>query len=204
MITLYGPPRSSAGRCLWMLEEAGVSYELKNIDMKNKEHKSEDFLKINPNGKVPALTDGNFNLFESMAINNYIAEKYKPELLGTTIEERALTHQWSYWVSTELQDPIIQVFIQKVFMPEDKRSQEVIDENMAKLPGLFTMLDNSLNGKTYLNGKTFTLADLNTQSVVSIAPMVGFDISSYKNVDLWMKAISDRPAFQKYSKLRQG
>lgn len=204
MITLYGSARSSAGRCLWTLEEAGVPYELKNIDMRTKEHKSEAFLKINPNGKVPALTDGNFTLFESMAINSYIAEKYKPELLGTTIEERALSLQWSFWASLELQDPIIQVFIQKVFMPEEKRSQAVIDENLEKLPALFSILDTALSGKTYLSGKSFTLADLNTQSIVSIAPMIGFDISSYKNLDMWMKAISDRPAFQKYTAIRKG
>ncbi len=204
MITLYGSARSSAGRCLWTLEEAGVSYELKNVDMRAKENKSEAFLKINPNGKIPALTDGNFTLFESMAINNYIAEKYKPELLGTTIEERALTHQWSFWASSELQGPVIEVFIQKVFMPEEKRSQAAIDENLAKLPELFNVLDKSLAGKTYLNGKSFTLADLNTQSVVSIASMIGFDMGAYKNVDMWMKAISDRPAFQKYAALRKG
>jgi glutathione S-transferase len=204
MITLYGSARSSAGRCVWALEEAGIPYELKNVDFKTKENKSETFLKINPNGKVPAMVDGSLNLFESMAINNYIAEKYKPELLGTTIEERAISAQWSFWSTSELQDPIIQVFIQKVFVPEDKRSQAVIDENMAKLPGLLSILDKSLAGKTYLNGKTFTLADLNTQSVVGIAPMIGFDISPYKNVDLWLKAITDRPAFQKYMSLRQG
>ena len=204
MITLYGPARSSAGRCLWCLEEAGVAYENKNIDMRAKEHKSEAFLKINPNGKVPAMIDGDMKLFESMAINFYLADKYKPELMGTTPEERALSYQWSFWASSELQDPIIQVFIQKVFMPEEKRSQAVIDENLEKLPVLFEILDNSLAAKTYLNGKTFTLADLNTMSVVSIAPHVGFDLSKYKNIESWLKAISDRPAYQKYSKLRMG
>lgn len=202
MMTIYGSARSSAGRCLWCLEEAGVPYENKNLDMKTKEHKSEAFLKINPNGKIPALVDGDVTLFESMAINFYIADKYKPELLGTDAKERALSYQWSFWASSELQDPIIQVFIQKVFMPAEKRSQTVIDENMEKLPGYFSILDNALAGKTYLNGKTFTLADLNTQSVISIAPHLGIDLSVYKNIDLWMKAISDRPAFQKYTQLR--
>lgn len=202
MITLYGSARTSAGRCLWCLEETGVAYENKNVDMRAKEHKSEAFLKINPNGKVPAMIDGEMNLFESMAINFYLADKYKPELLGTTPEERATSYQWSFWSSAELQDPIIQVFIQKVFMPEDKRSQAVIDENMAKIPALLTILDNALTSKTYLNGKTFTLADLNTMSVVSIAAHIGLNLSQYKNIDSWMKAISDRPAYQNYMKLR--
>ena len=81
MITLYGSARSSAGRCLWCLEETGVAYENKNVDMRTKEHQSEAFLKINPNGKVPAMVDGETKLFESMAINFYLADKYKPELL---------------------------------------------------------------------------------------------------------------------------
>ncbi len=203
MMTLYGPVKTSAGRCIWTLEEVGAQYENKNIDMRAKEHKSESFLKINPNGKVPALVDGDVCLFESMAINFYLAEKYKPELLGTTIEERAQTYQWSFWASSELQDPIIQVFIQKIFMPEDKRSQAVIDENMELLPGLFSVLDQSLANKNFLNGRAFSLADLHTASVASIAHPIGFDLSSYKNIGLWMKAISDRPAFQKYMKLRQ-
>lgn len=203
MITIYGPARSSAGRCLWCLEEAGVAYENKNVDMRLKEHKADAFLKINPNGKVPAMQDGNITLFESMAINFYIAEKYRPELFGKSIEERALTYQWSFWASSELQTPIIQVFIQKVFIPEEKRSQVVIDENLSKLPMLFQVLENALEGKKYLSGEHFTLADLNTSSVASIAPHIGFDMKPFKNIDLWMKAISDRPAFKKYSELRK-
>lgn len=203
MITLYGPARSSAGRCLWCLEEIGVAYENKNISMQEKEHKSEAFLKINPNGKVPAMVDGNTTLFESMAINMYLAEKYKPELIGTTPEEKAATYQWSFWANSELQDPIIAVFIQKVFMPPEKRSEAIIEENMAKLPACFKILDNALDNKTYLNGKSFSLADLHTASVVNIAPHLGIDLSGYKNISLWLKAISDRPAFLKYSQLRK-
>ncbi len=91
MITLYGPARSSAGRCFWLLEELGLSYENKPVDMMKKEHKSDWFLKVNPNGKVPALVDGNTTLFESMAINYYLAEKYKPEFLGKTVEEKGIS-----------------------------------------------------------------------------------------------------------------
>ncbi|NOT78685.1 MAG: glutathione S-transferase family protein [Bacteriovoracaceae bacterium] len=203
MITLYGPARSSAGRCLWCLEEAGVPYENKNVDMRTKEHKSPAFLGINPNGKVPALVDGNVKLFESMAINFYIADKYKPELLGTSPEERALSYQWSFWASSEVQDPIIQIFIQKMFMPDEKRSQAVIDENMEKLPVYFKVLNDALENKAFLNGRTFSLADLNTTTVISIAPMLGINLTEYKNIDSWLKGLSDRPAFQKYTELRK-
>jgi glutathione S-transferase len=203
MITLYGSPKSSAGRCYWTLEEAGVPYELKEVDMKNKEHKSPEFLKINPMGKIPALVDGDVTLFESMAINFYIADTYKKELLGSTNGERGLVHQWSFWATSELQGPIIDIFIQKVFVPEDKRDNNIIENSLNKLPNLLTVLDSALNGKKYLVGEQFTVADINTASVVSICPMIGVDLTSYSNLNTWLGAISDRPAYQKYQNLRK-
>jgi glutathione S-transferase len=203
MITLYGSPKSSAGRCIWALEEAGVAFTLKEIDMRAKEHKSPEFLKINPNGKVPALTDGDVTLFESMAINHYIAEAYKKDLLGNTPAEKGLVSQWSFWASSELQGPIIEIFIQKFFMPADKRDDKVVEENLKILPELFTVLNNSLQNKKYLVGNQFTLADLNVASVAGITHAIGFDMSAYSNINSWMGAISDRPAFQKYMGMRK-
>jgi len=202
MITLYGSTRSSAGRCVWLLEEIGVPYTLKEVDMRNKEHKSAEFLKINPNGKVPAMVDGDLTLFESMAINFYLAEAYKTELLGKTPAEKGLVHQWSYWSIAELQNPMIQVFIQKVFVPAERRDDKVIEENLNQLPPLMTVLNNALEGKKYLVGNEFTLADLNTASVIGIAHAIGLDMKPYGNINAWLGAIADRPSFQKYMGMR--
>ena len=203
MITIYGSPRSSAGRCIWALEEAGVAFTQKDVDMKNKEHRSAEFLKINPMGKVPAMVDGDVTLFESMAINYYIADTYKKELLGTSALEKGLSMQWSFWATSELQPPIIEVFIQKVFVPEDKRDQNIIEKNLNKLPELLTVLNNSLADKKYLAGNQFTIGDINTASVVSICPMMGVDLGAYPNIQSWLGIISDRPAYQKYQGLRK-
>ena len=203
MITLYGSPRTSAGRCIWTLEEAGVAFNLKEVDMKNKEHKSADFLKINPMGKVPALVDGDITLFESMAINYYIADNYKKELLGTTPLERGLAMQWSFWATSELQNPIIEIFIQKVFMPDDKRDNNIIESNLKKLPELLNILNASLEGKKYLAGNQFTIGDINAASVVTICPMIGIDLKDYANISAWLGAISERAAYQKYQATRK-
>lgn len=203
MIKLYGPARSSAGRCFWLLEELGLPYENIKVDMSTKEHKADWFLKINPNGKVPALVDGDITLFESMAINYYLTEKYKPEFAGTTIGQKANTQQWSYWAVAELQGPMIEIFIQKIFMPEEKKDFKVIEENEKILPQYFAVLDQALNGKKFLNGNEFTLADLNVASVASIAHPIGFDLSPYKNINAWMGAIAERPSFHKYMALRK-
>lgn len=203
MITIYGSPRSSAGRCIWTLEEAGIAYTLKDVDMKNKEHKSEAYLKINPMGKVPAMIDGDVTLFESMAINYYIAEKYKKELLGTNDGEKGLAMQWSFWATAELQPPIIEIFIQKVFMPDDKRDQSIIENNLKKIPSLLSVLNNYLEEKKYLSGSQFTIGDINTASVVSICPMIGINFSDYPNLKSWLHSMNERPAFQNYQGLRK-
>lgn len=203
MITIYGSPRSSAGRCVWALEEAGVAYTLKDVDMKNKEHKSAEYLKINPMGKVPAMVDGDVKLFESMGINYYIADNYKKELLGTNALERGLSIQWSFWATSELQPPIIEIFIQKVFMPDDKRDQNIIENNLKKLPTLLNVLNNSLENRKYLAGNVFTIGDINTASVVSICPMIGINFNDYPHISKWLGTINERPAFQNYQKLRK-
>lgn len=203
MIKLYGSPKSSAGRCVWTLEEIGVAYEIVNINMQAKEHKSPEFLKLNPNGKIPAMVDGDVTLFESMAINQYLAEKYKPELLGSNIKERAITSQWSFWAMTELQPPVIEIFIQKYFMPEDKRDQNLIAKNLEKLPALFSVLEKELANKKYLNGDHFTLADLNVASVAGIAHAIGYNFDGNDKVHDWVHAIAERPAFIKYMTLRK-
>lgn len=196
MITIYGSPQSSAGRCFWALEETGVEYEVKPVNFKEQEHKSAPFLKLNPNGKVPVLTDGDFVIWESMAINMYLCEKYKPELLGKTPEEKGLTSQWSFWALGELQPPLIESFIQLNFVPEAHRDQNKIEKNLEKLPALFKILDNALSSSKYLAGNEFTLADLNTASVAFLSEYINYDISSYKNIVGWLNAIKERKAYQ--------
>lgn len=198
MITIYGSPQSSAGRCFWCLEEAGVEYTAKSIDFRKGEHKSAEFMKVNPNGKVPALTDGDFTIWESLAINNYIAEAYKPELLGSTVQERALVSQWSIWSVADLQAPMIQAFIQLVFVPEEKRNQRIIDSAFEKLPTLLSTLENSLADRNFLVADRFTLADLNAAFVVSICDEIKFDLADYNNINEWRARIDEREETQRY------
>src|SRR5687767_5881522 len=112
MIKIYGSPHSSGGRCYWTLEELGLSYERVKIDMRSKEHKSPSYLNLNPNGKVPVMVDDDFVLWESAAINSYLAEKHRPELLGRTLQERALVQQWTLWAMVDLQPPHVDLLIQ--------------------------------------------------------------------------------------------
>lgn len=201
MIKIYGSPRSSAGRVYWMLEELGLSYEPVKINMREKEHKSTGFLKLNPNGKIPCLTDKDFVIWESLAINNYLADKYLPELLGSTPEIRGLIQQWNYWSMLDLQKPLIEIFIQKVFVPEEKRDQSLIEKAQKNCQPLLAILDSALGKAKYLVGDTFSVADLNMASVVSITTAIQMDIVEFKNIRTWLAHLMERPAYQKYIKI---
>lgn len=203
MIKIYGSPRSSAGRCYLLLEEIGQPYETVALDMMEKrEHKSPAYLKLNPNGKVPCLVDGEFVLWESLAINNYLADKYKPELLGATPEERALVQQWSIWALAELQPPFVDILIQKFFVPEAKRDAAVVAKAQEKIPPMLKTLDQALADRDYLVGDKPTLADFNAASVVNIAAGLQIGLEPFANVGRWMGRLRERASFKKFIELR--
>lgn len=203
MIKIYGSPHSSAGRVYWTALEAGVPFERIPLNMRDKAHKSPDYLKLNPNGKVPTMVDGNFVMWESTPITFYLAEKYKPELLGNSLEERALINQWSTWAMTEMQPAHVDLLIQKVFVPADKQDHAVIERSLKAIPPKLEILDRHLSGRSHVVANRFTLADLNLVSVVGINKSVGNDISSFKNIEKWLKGIADRPAFMKFMNLER-
>lgn len=199
MIKIYGSPASSAGRVYWMMEELGLSYERIPLNMGQKEHKSPEFTKLNPNGKVPCIVDGNFVLWESMAITEYLVAKHgaSTPLIAKTPEETGLMAQWSYWSILELQKHAVEWLIQEKFMPADRKDATIVEKAKKALVPLFTILDQSLTNKTYLVGNRFTLADLNVASVVNVAISLGFDTAAYPHVHSWIKACQDRPAWHK-------
>ncbi|MEN0059548.1 MAG: glutathione S-transferase family protein [Bdellovibrio sp.] len=203
MIKLYGSPLSSAGRCYWMLEELGLPYEVVPLNMKEKEHKHDAYLKINPNGKVPALVDGEFTIWESMAINSYLAKKYESPLAPKTLEEDALIQQWSYWGLVDLQEPAVSWMIQEIFVPAEHRNAQVIENAKKSLPRVLDVLNQGLENKTYLVGNRVTLAEVNLGTIMDIVLALKFDLSPYGNIQKWLKEIHQRPAYQKVAALRK-
>jgi len=201
MIQIYGSPKSSSGRCFWALEEVGAKYERVPLNFQTKEHKSEKYLKLNPNGKVPTLVDGDFKIFESVAINNYLAEKHMPALLGSNLQERALVQQWTAWALSELQPPMVRMLIQVFFVPADKRDASVMEKGKEEAVPLFKILDQHLANHKYMVGDEFTLADINVASVVHIYAMIQLDISECKNILRWLDLLKERPAFKRVAAL---
>ncbi|MEQ1878619.1 MAG: glutathione S-transferase family protein [Bdellovibrionia bacterium] len=201
MFQIYGSPLASPGRVYWTAEEVGIPWERVPLNMREKQHKSPEFLKLNPNGKVPVVVDGELVLWESSAITFYLAEKHKPELLGKGLTERALVYQWSIWAMTELQPPHVDLFIQKIFVPEERRDLGLIERSLKAIPPRLEILDTHLKGREWIVGNGFTLADINVASVVEINKGTENDISQFEAIGAWLKRINDRPAHKKLMSL---
>ena len=114
MIKLYGVPRSRAMRCLWMLEELGDG-------LLHRRDATARLPGINPNGHIPALDDDGVILWESMAINLYLARKYNTGLWPRTLADEGRAFQWSLWVMTEAEEPVITALLHRRVFPEAQR-----------------------------------------------------------------------------------
>jgi len=199
MIKIWGIPQSSAGRCFVLLEELGLPYEVQPLDMRAKAHKSPEFLKLNPNGKVPVLMDGDFTIWESVAINHYLCEKHRPSLLGTGPMMKGLVQQWNVWAVVELQPPLIEMLIQLVFVPEERRDMALVEKSRKEALPFLAVLDKGIGNKPYLAGEEFTVADINVASVVNVALALGINLDDKPNLMRWLKSVKSRPSFKKFS-----
>ncbi|MBO1349735.1 MAG: glutathione S-transferase family protein [Hormoscilla sp. GUM202] len=179
MLKLYGGARSRASIVQWYLEELEIPYQFVLLDMEAGEHKQPEFLGINPMGKVPAIVDGDFNLWESGAILLYLAEKHGQ--MPESLEKRSQITQWVLFGNATLVPEILK--------------EESRDRAMSQLlPPLNAIFDR----QAFLLGNEFTVADVALGSLLAYLPiMLKLDLSEYPAVVDYIKRLSERPAFQK-------
>jgi glutathione S-transferase len=186
MIKIYGTSMSRAGRSLWALEELGLQYEHAPI-MPQTDTRKPEYLKVNPNGHVPAIDDNGTIIWESMAVNLYLAEKYgKSPFWPATVEGHAAAYQWSFWGMTECEPHLITTFMHKMRLPAEQRKPELVEAAVAGIKAPLKVLDDHMKSREYLLGKDFTVADLNVASVLMLAPMIGIDFSATPAAKAWL------------------
>jgi glutathione S-transferase len=192
---LYGIPGSRALRSIWAIEEVGIDYEFVPTHF-IRESKQPEYLAVNPNGKIPALVDGDLTLFESMAINLYLAKTYGGDLYPVAAADEALAWQWSVWGLTEIEPHLMAILLNRIMLPDDLREPEKVVQAEKSLVRPLSILDNRLADRSHLLGDRFSIADLNVASVLSMSTMIGFEgIAEHPHAAAWYQAATDRPSF---------
>ena len=163
MLKLYGTSKSRAARSILALEEFGLAYEHIPFGKTLRDPGSEQrrvLNSLNPNGHVPVLDHDGFVIWESMAINLYLAETFENHLWPSDAKSRGRIYQWSFWAQTEMDRKDWELVRRSDDADALKRMTN------AKVVTL-SVLDRALASRPYLVGDSFTLADLNVASTLS-------------------------------------
>jgi GST-like protein len=191
-ITLYTAPTPNGWKISIALEEMGLPYEVRVIDFATNEQKADWYVKINPNGRIPALVDDGFELFESGAILVYLAEKTGKFLPGD-IQGRSRVIQWLMFQMSGVGPMMGQANVFLRYFPE--KIQAAIDRYQREVTRLFGIMDKQLATHQYIAG-SYSIADMALWPWVSGYEWSGMSVDEFAHLKRWLTLVGDRPAVQ--------
>jgi len=191
MIDFYTAATPNGYKAAIMLEECGLEYTPHFIDMAAQEQKSPEFLKINPNGRIPAIVDDGFPVFESGAILIWLAEK-TGKFLPTDAKGRSTVIQWVMWQMGGLGPMMGQANHFRRYSKE--KIQYAIERYTNEANRLTGVLDKRLGAARYTAGKEYSISDIACFPWLRGADARGVNIEEYPNVKRWFDEINTRPA----------
>jgi len=197
VLRIYHVPGTRSVRVVWLCEELGLAHERVPVDFSPEYRASAEWRRLNPVGKVPAMTDGDLVLFESGAMVEYILDRYGEGRLrptpGSASHARYL--QWSWFAEATFARPLGEIVNhRRVF--GDESSVRVLDEMRDRARICIQAVDDALDGKAYLLGGDFTAADIMMGYSIFLAKRVGaMKEGEFPNVSAYFARLSARPAF---------
>ncbi|MBM85264.1 MAG: glutathione S-transferase [Rhodospirillaceae bacterium] len=193
---VYFAPKSRAVRTVWLLEEIGQSYELERFTLGQKEMRAPEYTRINPNGRVPTLVDGDTTIMESTAIAQYLGAKYAPELTpGPDAPNFAMYLQWLHYAEGMIMPPINNYVVETILLPPDRRNPELAARALKLLNRVLGGVETHMEGREFIAGD-FTVADTITGHAVIMSRRLGADFDNCSNLNAYADRLEGRPAFE--------
>ncbi|HHX35502.1 MAG TPA: glutathione S-transferase [Gammaproteobacteria bacterium] len=196
MIDLYTAATPNGHKVSIALEELALPYNLHVLSFDKQEQKSADFLKINPNGRIPAIIDrenDDFAVFESGAILHYLAEK-TGQLLPRGAKDRSVALQWLMFQMGGVGPMQGQANVFFRYFPD--KIPAVISRYQNETRRLYEVLNTRLEQVEYLAGE-YSIADIATYPWLASHEWAGVSVDGLDALQRWLKAVSERPAVQK-------
>jgi len=203
MLKLHYHPSPNPLKVALYLEEAGLPYEVVPVDTRKGEQHLPSFRAINPNGKTPALVDGDINVFDSNAILLYLAEKTGLFLPANTPAARAQMHSWLMFVASGIGPYCGQAVHFKFFAPEPKAY--AVNRYTFEAERHWGIVNDQLAGKPWMLGDTYTLVDMAVWGWARLIPRAMGEgaWASLPHVKRHLDAINARPAAQRAEALKE-
>ena len=195
---LYHCKDARSLRAVWTLEEMGLDYELVNMEFPPRLTQP-GYLDINPMGTVPTLVDGVVTLTESSAMCQYLAEKYGPTELGLDVSDPQYGEylNWLYRSDATLTFPQTLVLRYTRLEPEERRVPQVVADYTQWYYSRLRSVEMALEGRDYLLGDRFTVADIAVGYAVFLGVSLGLDEKYKPNTQAYLARLMARPAFQR-------
>ncbi|MGB1883458.1 MAG: glutathione S-transferase family protein [Gammaproteobacteria bacterium] len=194
---VYFAPNSRAVRTVWLLEEIGLDYELVRFELGQKEMRSPEYTRVNPNGRVPTLIDGETTISESTAIAQYLGAKYAPELtLGPDAANFATYLQWLHYAEGMIMPPINNYVVETILLPPERRNEEIAARSLKLLNRTLGAVEAHMAGREFL-ADDFTIADTITGHAVIVSRRLGADFGKCPNLAAYADRLEARDAFKR-------
>jgi glutathione S-transferase len=181
-----------------MLKELGVNFELVFVDRKSQSQKSEDYLRINPTGRIPTLVDGGQAIFESGAIALYLSEKHPEGKLIPPLDtpERALCYQWLFYLTSTLQPELMVYFYPEKHTNNVGNYPGIVIAQEHRITQMFSVLDDQIGGNNYLVGNTITICDYFLFMLCHWGSEFKRPPLDFPNLGRCLKGLASRDSFQ--------
>lgn len=199
MIKLYGVSISNnVAKVRYCLSYLNLAYELIETSPIKGETQTDSFRQISPSGKVPAIDVDGFTLFESNAINRYLAVIQQSPIYPVDAEKRAKIDAWMDYVSIHVSAAQGRVTFNRALAPilGMQPDEAAIKEALELLGKYLPIIDSQLSKNKYLAGSEFSLADIDLLAVLDPAELSDIDLRSYSNILKWRNQLKFEPFYQ--------
>jgi glutathione S-transferase len=200
----FGRWSGNSARAAFGLYESGCAFRPRELDVRGDENRAASYLAVNPMGKIPALVEGSMALWESNAINWYIAEKTpRANLLPSSLEGRAGVQRWLFFQSAHVSPASVPVFrsinprVQAFWHLKPGATPEAPRQELLRF---LPVLESALEGRDWLE-KEFSLADIAYAPHLWLLEDGGYDFAQWPRLRAWLHRLLARPAWKEVAEM---
>jgi len=200
MLTIYGFDFSSpSNKVRFAANAMGLNYEYKQVNLLAGEQKTPEFLKLNPIGRVPAIDDNGFKVFESAAIIKYLADKNNSPLYPKDLQKRTIVDQWIDFANIHVATALARITFNRVMykMLNVEKDERSLNDGIKFMGQFLPTIEKQLKENKYLAGNEMTLADINLLAVLDPVELSSVDLSAYPSILNWRNSLKSQPFYKK-------